>query len=654
MNINWNFPESNYSQRLGISEAGIETFRGSLFSSLAKEICQNSLDAIFDSNHPVSIEFSKFEIDTSAIPGFDSLNDALISCLECESDTKAKKFFENACKKMRSKKINVLRVSDFNTTGLKGAKEPQNSINPWQSLIKSSGISNKSGTSGGSYGIGKSAPFACSEIRTIFYTTFDTDNTLATQGVSRLISFPTKNNSDKFTQGIGYYGEIEKNGPIFEELNLDPNFNRRGTTGTDLYIIGFLENSKWKEELIFSILENFLIAIYNNNLTVKIDDVIISSSTLYNVINNFKINEKKNYKKSIGDYYNVLISTTEFDHNLDSFYSEETFKDLGEFELRILYDDLNRRVLMSRSNGMKIFDLDRLPSVLKFSAVFILKSEKLNSYFREMETPQHNNWEPDRHSDPNAKHVLSELKKLIRNKIIELGKNNNEEKMDATGIGNFLPDNLIFLDNKKQNDKIDKISSKTKNIEVQQLENIPKQKKKNLETDLDNLNINNVNNEFFDEEFFEESPFGDNTLFNDFSLTENKNNKNNSSNLEFEFSILGDGKNSINVKKINLISDVDIRLIVTDKKLKKYKLILTPKKNIKKAAIKISIAGEQSNLKAKIRHAFKNENISLPLTIKQNKIYINDLKENEKNSISFILNYSDDCSMEVELYEYTT
>ena len=45
MAIGWNFPSNDNGQINGISEAGIETFKGSPFPSLAREICQNSLDA---------------------------------------------------------------------------------------------------------------------------------------------------------------------------------------------------------------------------------------------------------------------------------------------------------------------------------------------------------------------------------------------------------------------------------------------------------------------------------------------------------------------------------------------------------------------------------------------------------------------------------
>lgn len=637
MSINWNFPESNYSQRMGISEAGIETFRGSLFGSLAKEICQNSLDAQLNFSEPVTVEFSKFNIKTDSIPGYSELNEALKKCLHSDSDEKAKKFFENACKKMENPKISILRASDFNTTGLRGSRESNMSINPWQSLVKSSGISDKSSVSGGSYGIGKSAPFACSDIRTVFYSTFDTENVLATQGVSRLISFPIS--EDRFTQGIGYYGETEKNTPVFKDLNLDNSFKRKGRRGTDLYILGFREDSKWKEELIFAVLENFLISIYNRNLIVKVDETVISRETLKETIDNLKISEKKK-NHFIVDYYRVLLSTSGNNVVDNSFLLGDNFKDLDDFELRILYDDLNRKVLISRSNGMKIFDLDRFPSSLQFSAVFTLKGEKLNGYFREMESPQHDNWEPDRHSDKNAKNMLKELKLFIRNKIVELGKNAVEDQMDADGIGDFLPDDLIFLEKKKEEDKIDKVSDKTKKMDLKSIDSVPR--KRNAKTTPKSREEFNESSETGN--FTEGTPDAGDAPFGIDEVEEN--------NLEKEFSIIKDENGFLKVKKISLVSDADIRLILLNKKLRKYKLVITPKKNIPDACVRISLSGEQSNLRARIRNAYENDNVASPLRIKQDKIYMNNLYENQKFSLSFILNYSDDCSMEVELYEY--
>jgi len=163
MGIGWNFPSNNFAQLNGISEAGIETFRGAPYSSLAREISQNSLDAILDKEKPVIVEFQKIYIDKYEIPGYEELKDAMERCLDFWSsfnNKKATDFFENSCNVLNREKISVLRISDFNTIGLTGS-DKEYEITPWQSLVKSSGVSDKSGASGGSFGIGKSAPFAC-------------------------------------------------------------------------------------------------------------------------------------------------------------------------------------------------------------------------------------------------------------------------------------------------------------------------------------------------------------------------------------------------------------------------------------------------------------------------------------------------------------
>ena len=45
MSVYWNFPNNGGGQIKSISDAGIETFTGTEIQSLAREICQNSLDS---------------------------------------------------------------------------------------------------------------------------------------------------------------------------------------------------------------------------------------------------------------------------------------------------------------------------------------------------------------------------------------------------------------------------------------------------------------------------------------------------------------------------------------------------------------------------------------------------------------------------------
>ena len=149
MSIDWNFPGNNFGTLSGIGEAGIETFKGSPCRSLAREICQNSLDARLDPGKPVRVEFSLSYISPGNIKQFDSLRDAFKSCRSFWKEQGNKKtvdFFTRALKRSESDRIPMLRISDFNTTGLTGSDKEYNS--PWQNLVKASGVSSKGGSSG--------------------------------------------------------------------------------------------------------------------------------------------------------------------------------------------------------------------------------------------------------------------------------------------------------------------------------------------------------------------------------------------------------------------------------------------------------------------------------------------------------------------------
>ena len=114
----WNFPSNNHGQIFGIADSGVETFNGTPIKSLAREICQNSIDANLKNGEPTRIVFRTFEIAPSEIPGFDDLEDAFSKSLEYwskQKSTKAKSFFQSALKLAKQPKITCLRISDTNT-----------------------------------------------------------------------------------------------------------------------------------------------------------------------------------------------------------------------------------------------------------------------------------------------------------------------------------------------------------------------------------------------------------------------------------------------------------------------------------------------------------------------------------------------------------
>lgn len=176
--IGWNFPANNHGQVVGLNDAGIETFRDDMFKSLAREVNQNSCDARDASGMgPVEVHFDCYEQPISIFPMSESLLDTLNACRSYWShDTRSSRFFQRAMELLQSPTIKILRISDYNTTGLTGSRQERDSN--WLNLIKSAGVSSKVALAGGSFGIGKNAPFACSELRTVFYGTKDVEGTL--------------------------------------------------------------------------------------------------------------------------------------------------------------------------------------------------------------------------------------------------------------------------------------------------------------------------------------------------------------------------------------------------------------------------------------------------------------------------------------------
>lgn len=59
--ILWRFPGNGYTADTGLDTADMETFKKDVMASLAREICQNSIDAKQPSNDlPVKVHFKSF------------------------------------------------------------------------------------------------------------------------------------------------------------------------------------------------------------------------------------------------------------------------------------------------------------------------------------------------------------------------------------------------------------------------------------------------------------------------------------------------------------------------------------------------------------------------------------------------------------------
>lgn len=456
--VKWNFPGNQDGQIKGVADAGIENFNGMELASLARENCQNSLDAALDDTNPqVLVEFERYFVSADKIPGMIEYREILSKCKlfwDKSKSEKAKTFLKNAVSKANEKNGFVLRISDYNTTGLSDPYADSSDafnfkFDGWNALIKIDGGANKDGDKAGAFGIGKSAPFSNSFYRLVFYRTLNQDNERASQGISRLMSYPDGRN---MTSGVGYFGNPNGNNPV-ESINELEVLNKRSETGTDVFVFGFKANSDWENEIITALLENFLMSIYNGQLRVKVQNSEINSSTLGGYMERVHREYPGPTKGTYGNYL-CLIRTEDV-----KTYAKD-FHGLGTLQLRILVDPnekLDRKVLIVRKAGMKLFRLGNISKLVPFTGILELKGKALNNYFRSMETVAHDNWEPGRHTDPKqAKRYYEEIKEWIRSIVAELAEHTSDDEMDVEGLSGVLqrePETVEMgdSDNKREN-----------------------------------------------------------------------------------------------------------------------------------------------------------------------------------------------------------
>ena len=447
----WRFVSNQHSALVGINDAGIETFSSSVISSLVRETIQNSLDAKLEGYEgPVFVEFAFAKLNHSSYPDAPGFDAVLRKCYKSnKSEPQAERFFKKAMDVMEDS-IPVLRISDHKTTGLCGSDTCAKGT-VWSRLVKESGSSNKADGSGGSFGIGKSAAFACSQLRTVFYTSIDKIGLRSSIGVARLISFEQE--TDDWTTGVGYFSDDNKFTAINTVLSFDPNYSRStDDPGTDVYVMGSSVDSSAKQEMINSVLINFLVSIIKNKLVVSVDNTVIDSNSIGEFISKINPYDTNKALGALVAYYRLLTSNDPSIRRikLDSkIYGEKYgFKD-GDCTLYLMEgDNLNRRILMTRSAGMSLFEQDRFSSDIEFTGILMIEGDKMNREFKEMEVPSHDAWKPSRCKDRTTYYdnMFKDLRKYMREQVNECFGKVTSTVIDAFDAGEFLPDSTVMED----------------------------------------------------------------------------------------------------------------------------------------------------------------------------------------------------------------
>lgn len=463
-NGSWYAPSTYQGTYNGLNDSGIVTFTTNdtgYINSLVRETIQNSLDAVLDKKKPVKICFKSFDMPAENFPDRDLFKRMLEKCQsENEDKEDIANFFERAIQIIQ-KPIKVFRISDYNTCGLSGADvEGRASYNTkWGSLVKCNGTPNQNNTAGGSYGIGKSVTFLCSDLRTVFYSSLDEKNIKSTVGVARLISFQDLNHPDMITTGSVYFAKNPiKINAILSLPDFEPEYERK-ETGTDIYIMGMTDTENLRLELIRSVLYNFLVSIWNEQLVVVLDNEkndVISKETLSKyvplIVNQADAeNRWKESMDALNNYYELLTSSPESNPDVkviplqaEEYGKEYGFSD-GDATLYLLRkQDANRHVLMTREKGMRIFEQDRLPRSIDFTGILCITGTKMNSEFRKMETPSHDKWvetsSPCKGNEKKYRKMRKGLYSYIKKQIQDSFGYEIKDEIDVFGASEFLPD----------------------------------------------------------------------------------------------------------------------------------------------------------------------------------------------------------------------
>lgn len=467
----WNFPRANGSRSHGFKEAGFSTFSGDIMPSLVREICQNSLDAAESPSVPVRVEFEKYVITPQEIPGRGELSSAVgraIPYWNSKRNNEVKEYLVSVGQILTgSSPISVLRAGDFHTTGLRGAYEDR--IDDWNRLTKLDGGATKSGTSAGSYGIGKNAPFTASSLRLVFYRTLTNESAhcgRAAQGIVYLPAFAEQlqNEISTYTLGLGYYGDPgDEAGLANRPIPTIPLLDRlcpRTEIGSDVFVFGFSSDKTWMDTVAAEVLESFLLAIHERMLEVCIADgsqrINITADTLPRLMDSYA---KK--AKNAAAYFRILSEP----ESVETY--EQDFHNLGTLKLRLLSNTaqpLNRKILVTRSSKMKIQAIDRLRGHMNFTGILELQGDPLNEMFRALETPQHNAWQADRYTkNPSlAKKYIQELRRWVRETVAQAAATTTTDQVYVKG----LPDNLHAADRRSGSSKSTQTAGEPQGIQV--------------------------------------------------------------------------------------------------------------------------------------------------------------------------------------------
>jgi hypothetical protein len=452
MKIDWSFQRNEDGSSQGWNDPLIAEFKSNRLESLTRETIQNSLDARESDDTPVVVEFKESLVSADRMPNIETLQQVIKLC---EKEKKLQnpdmiKELPIAKETAHKQKIPVLSVSDYHTKGMKGPCLPGE---PFYQYLKAVGQSGGDPSRAGSHGLGKGAPLACSDLRTIFVSTVWPEGKAhksLVQGRAVLMSF-TKD--DGIYKSTGYWGDA-KNYQALEPDQIPEKYNwlTRKQVGTTVHIVGWnrLAGENWAKLIIGYAISSFFAAFMRGKLILEIDKFKVDATNVYEMAKNESIMEamKRNkYLDKLEDaiYYMRCLGKD------DTVIKEETqLIHLGRTSIRMMVaDDAPRKMCLIRNN-MLITDTipgfwKKIPGKFRdFVGVVEVLNADGSQFIRLMEPPSHNSlskdWLPTPEDRKKGELVLEKLSDAMKNFVSRHAGGNDEVFGKVDFMAEFFAD----------------------------------------------------------------------------------------------------------------------------------------------------------------------------------------------------------------------
>lgn len=429
-----------------------------------REIIQNALDARnHDNQGPVKVDFTVSTIDRSDIPGIEEVF-RHIDHLE-PGNTYTEATVEHMKSQKHLNKVRVLTADDSNTKGLTGAEDMQGTY-PVYAFNKGVHAEHEDSatekTRGGSHGVGKIANNAASDIHLMYFANCDAEGNQHLGGSVQLFDHMIDGQGYR---GTGHYADVDGGGNFTAFLNTHPHpaFNKE-SRGLKIIIPYLREEMDQEKDMIKSIVNNFFVAIIDDNLEVSLEmdgkKVEISSESLDSVIRDYYPAELEDMKNDFLPMYVKTYRNMEpqkFTIVLPKKYNRETFN----FDLYYFDDNEDiptGRTAIVRSVGMKIEDKKVTSHVrTPYNAVLIGGAHE-DEYIKSLENESHTALSADSIRDPEEKKKAKSFINAINRNLRKVIEESQKEKFETDG--EIDTSDLIYEMNWQFNEQIDKDSKK--------------------------------------------------------------------------------------------------------------------------------------------------------------------------------------------------